>query len=55
MKYDHIVKVNGRYYSSGTDVPKINNNQSVDTENISINSGVESESVVNKRGRPKRK
>lgn len=24
MKYDHRVKVNGRYYASGEDVPKIN-------------------------------
>lgn len=24
MKYDHRVKVNGRYYASGEDAPKIN-------------------------------
>ncbi len=50
MVYDHVVKMNGEYYSAGTDVPE--------QEEASIlpfsDSDIELETEPVKRGRPRK-
>lgn len=55
MKYDHIVKANGQYYPSGTDVPEIIDFKLDDVENTINNSKEKLGSTINKRGRTRQK
>ena len=58
MKYDHIVKKNGVYYSAGDDVPDetintIKEETKIDTNTFS-DEDIELETTPAKRGRPKK-
>lgn len=50
MIYDHVVKMNGKYYQAGDEVPEFNQD-TIDTSEF--NSGINETEPV-KRGRPKK-
>ena len=61
MKYDHIVKYNGKYYDAGEEVPENEEPLSVDDtteisdEDITLETGAVSDSKTSgRRGRPKK-
>lgn len=54
MKYDHIVKVNGEYYSAGVEVPEIKKQEEEVKEFPFSDSEITMETEPVRRGRPKK-
>lgn len=57
MKYDHIVKYNGKYYAAGEEVPENEEplfNSYISNENIVLETDAVATKTESRRGRPKK-
>lgn len=57
MKYDHIVKYNGKYYEAGEEVPENEEplfNSHTSDENIVLETDAVATKTESRRGRPKK-